>query len=135
MISSFSYYLDDVGQVEVDFDEDTLESIAANTTTTFNGYNTIADSTSSLEDSEAFLDINAALTLEAMLGDYEVRLQLSGARTALEQGAFDPVEAIEGLDQSAFSYLENYSSISFRIRLRFNKKRYSSTKVNGTLHF
>ncbi len=34
----------------------------------------------------------------------------------IDEGAFDAVEAIEGIDQSNFSHLKNYSSISFRSR-------------------
>ncbi len=47
--------------------------------------------------------------------DYLVLLR-DKVKIGFERGAFDPVEAIEGIDQSAFSYLENYSSISFRSR-------------------
>jgi glyoxylase-like metal-dependent hydrolase (beta-lactamase superfamily II) len=47
--------------------------------------------------------------------DYLVLLR-DKVKLGFEQGAFDPVEAIEGIDQSVFSYLENYSSISFRSR-------------------
>ncbi|MES9862839.1 MAG: MBL fold metallo-hydrolase [Candidatus Thiodiazotropha sp. LLP2] len=32
----------------------------------------------------------------------------------IAEGAFDPVEAAEGLDQSEFSYLRNYDQLSFR---------------------
>ncbi|MES9854975.1 MAG: MBL fold metallo-hydrolase, partial [Candidatus Thiodiazotropha sp. L084R] len=32
----------------------------------------------------------------------------------IAEGAFDPVEAAEGLDQSDFSYLRNYDQLSFR---------------------
>lgn len=35
---------------------------------------------------------------------------------AYDDGAFDPVEAIEGLDQSRFSYLANYDDVRFRSR-------------------
>ncbi|PKG82422.1 hypothetical protein CXF85_13105 [Colwellia sp. 75C3] len=82
------YYWDGIGQVETDFDKDTLDSLSAGTTM-FDGYNIEADSNDLLEDEDIFLNINAALTLEAILGDYQVKLQLSGNRTALEDGAFD----------------------------------------------
>ena len=85
-IYSFS---NEIGNIETTLSEEEISSLVADSTMTFDGINTHPASTSSLEDSETFLDINAALTLEAMLGDYEVRLQLSGARTALDQGAFD----------------------------------------------
>jgi glyoxylase-like metal-dependent hydrolase (beta-lactamase superfamily II) len=32
----------------------------------------------------------------------------------IDEGAFDPVEAAQGLDQSAFSYLANWDQLSFR---------------------
>jgi glyoxylase-like metal-dependent hydrolase (beta-lactamase superfamily II) len=47
--------------------------------------------------------------------DYLVFLRDSAQR-ALESGAFDPVEATQGLDQSRFSYLHNYSDTPFRSR-------------------
>jgi glyoxylase-like metal-dependent hydrolase (beta-lactamase superfamily II) len=45
--------------------------------------------------------------------DYLVFLRDS-VKQALERGAFDPVEAIQGLDQSRFAYLENYDDMRFR---------------------
>jgi len=63
--------------------------LSTDSTTLFDGYNTEADARDSLEDEETFLDINAALTLEAILGDYQVKIQLSGERSALEDGMFD----------------------------------------------
>ncbi|MDP7593272.1 MAG: DUF5011 domain-containing protein [Litorilituus sp.] len=82
-------YSDEIGSIETSLSEEELSSLTADSTTTFDGYNTQADSRNSLEDAEAYLGVNAALTLEALLGDYQVKLQLSGTRTALEQGAFD----------------------------------------------
>ncbi len=81
--------LDGIGKIEIDFSDEDLAAITAGSTTMFDAYNTEADDRYSLEDDETFLDVNAALTLEAMLGDYEVRVQLSGDRTALDDGTFD----------------------------------------------
>lgn len=47
--------------------------------------------------------------------DYLVMLR-DHAIKQFDEGAFDPVEATEGLDQSRFSYLENYSDLPFRSR-------------------
>lgn len=82
-------WADDIGQLEVHFSEDDINSITAASTLMFDAINTEADSRGSLEDEDAFLDINAALTLEAILGDYQVEVQLSGDRTALQNGNFD----------------------------------------------
>ncbi|ALO33779.1 hypothetical protein CMT41_02890 [Colwellia sp. MT41] len=87
--NSISDYIDDIGKVEVNFDEDKLDLLVADSTTMFDGYNTEADSDNVFEDEDTFLNVNAALTLEAILGDYEVKIQLSGERTALEAGIFD----------------------------------------------
>lgn len=82
-------YADGIGQLEATLSEEDLDTIVAGSTTTFDGINTKADSRTSVEDEDNFLDVNAALTLEAMLGDYQVKVQLSGERTALENGEFD----------------------------------------------
>ncbi len=82
-------WVDDVGRLEVTLSDEDLDSVIANSTTKFDGYNTEADDKNILEDENTFLDINAALTLEAILGDYQVKLQLSGERSALEEGTFD----------------------------------------------
>tara|TARA_R110001583_G_scaffold12423_1_gene55249 strand:- start:49887 stop:53663 length:3777 start_codon:yes stop_codon:yes gene_type:complete len=82
-------FVEGIGQVEIDLDEELLDSITAGSTTMFDGINISADSNDSLEDEDTFLDINAALTLEAILGDYQVKLQLSGERTAIENGTFN----------------------------------------------
>jgi len=87
--STMYSFNDDIGSIETTLSEEEISSLVADSTTTFDGINTHPANTSSLEDSETFLGFNAALTLEAILGDYEVKMQLSGARTALEQGAFD----------------------------------------------
>lgn len=47
--------------------------------------------------------------------DYLVFLRTS-AQQALANGAFDPAEASQGLDQSRFAYLANYDDIPFRSR-------------------
>ncbi|MCP4997009.1 MAG: MBL fold metallo-hydrolase [Gammaproteobacteria bacterium] len=51
--------------------------------------------------------------------DYLVLLR-DYAVDQFDQDAFDPVEAIDGLDQSHFSYLQNYSDLSFRSRNALN---------------
>lgn len=81
-------FIDGIGQVEIDLKEDSINALSAGNTTTFDGINIIADSRFSLEDEDNFIDVNAALTLEAMLGEYQVKLQLSGERTALDDGTF-----------------------------------------------
>lgn len=58
----------------------------------------------------------APTTLDAALKDsldYLVMLR-DGTLQAIEDGAFDPFEVAENLDQSAFSYLENYEDVRFR---------------------
>ena len=60
----------------------------------------------------------APTTLDAALKDsldYLVMLR-DGSRQAIDDGAFDPFEVAENLDQSAFSYLENFGDIRFRKR-------------------
>ncbi len=83
------HYIEGIGRVEIDLDDDSINAITAGSTTMFDGYNTSADDRTLLENEETFLDVNAALILEAILGDYQVKLQLSGERTALDDGAFD----------------------------------------------
>ncbi|MET0093360.1 MAG: MBL fold metallo-hydrolase [Sedimenticola sp.] len=51
--------------------------------------------------------------------DYLVMLRDHATRQ-FNEGAFDPVEATEGLDQSRFSYLQNYSDLPFRSRNALN---------------
>jgi len=52
---------------------------------------------------------------EAMRDSYDYLVFLRDAsRQALDNGAFDPVEASQGLDQSRFSYLANYDDLRFR---------------------
>ncbi|MET0106017.1 MAG: MBL fold metallo-hydrolase [Sedimenticola sp.] len=51
--------------------------------------------------------------------DYLVMLKDHAIRQ-FNEGAFDPVEATEGLDQSRFSYLQNYSDLPFRSRNALN---------------
>lgn len=82
-------YVNGIGKLEVELTDEDLESIVANSTTMFDAINTQADSRTSFENEDTFLDLHAALTLEAILGDYQVKLQLSGQRTHLEDGKFD----------------------------------------------
>lgn len=52
---------------------------------------------------------------EAMRDSYDYLVFLrDSAQRALDNGAFDPVEASQGLDQSRFSYLANYDDLRFR---------------------
>ena len=51
----------------------------------------------------------------AMHDSYDYLMMLKrGALAGFKKGAFDAVEAVEGLDQSAFSYLKNYDDVPFR---------------------
>ena len=84
-----SYYVDNIGLVEREFSNDDLDTLSAGNTSLFDGYNTKAASRDSLENEDVFLDVNAALSLETILGDYQVNLMLSGDRTALNDGKFD----------------------------------------------
>jgi len=47
--------------------------------------------------------------------DYLIFLR-EATRKRFADGAFDPIEASQGLDQSRFKYLENYDNLSFRSR-------------------
>lgn len=87
--STLHTYTDEIGSVEKTLSTEEIAALSTDSTTLFDGYNTEADARDSLEDEETFLDINAALTLEAILGDYQVKIQLSGERSALEDGMFD----------------------------------------------
>ncbi len=52
---------------------------------------------------------------EAMRDTYNYLMMLRGRiQERIDDGAFDPVEAAQGLDQSDFSYLENWDQLSFR---------------------
>jgi hypothetical protein len=82
-------YANGIGSLEVEFSADDLDSIVAGSTTMFDAFNTSPDSTSLLENEDVFLKGNVALTLEAIFGDYQVKVQLSGEKTALEDGQFD----------------------------------------------
>ena len=79
----------DIGSVEVTLSEAELNTLAPGETTTFDAYITYPAITDSLENNDVFLDVNAALSLETILGDYQVNLMLSGERTALSEGKFD----------------------------------------------
>ena len=51
----------------------------------------------------------------AMHDSYDYLMMLKrGALAGFKKGAFDAVEAVDGLDQSAFSYLRNYDDVPFR---------------------
>jgi len=86
--SHLSTYIDGVGSVEAELSSEDIDSITIGSTT-FDAVNTHPDSDESLENEDVFLDVNAALSLEAILGDYQVKLMLSGNRTALDDGRFD----------------------------------------------
>lgn len=52
---------------------------------------------------------------EAMQDTYGyLRMLRRGVQERFDEGAFDAVEASQGLDQSRFSYLENYDDLRFR---------------------
>ncbi len=78
-------YVDNIGSIEKEL---TSDEVAANIYL-FDGINTAPDSTDSLENEDVFLDANAALALEVVLGEYQVNLTLSGERTGLDDGKFD----------------------------------------------
>lgn len=52
---------------------------------------------------------------EALRDSYDYLVYLrSAVQQRIDEGAFDPVEASQALDQSRFSYLENYDNLRFR---------------------
>ena len=52
---------------------------------------------------------------EALRDSYDYLVHLRNTvQQQIDEGAFDPVEASQGLDQSRFSYLENYDDLRFR---------------------
>jgi glyoxylase-like metal-dependent hydrolase (beta-lactamase superfamily II) len=52
---------------------------------------------------------------EALRDSYDYLVHLRDAiQQRIDEGAFDPIEASQGLDQSRFSYLENYDDLRFR---------------------
>lgn len=81
-------YFNDFGGIEYEMSEEELLAITANSTTSFDAILVEPNSTSSFENEENYLNVNAALTLEAVLGDYEVKAQLSGDRTSFSEGKF-----------------------------------------------
>jgi hypothetical protein len=87
--STDTYYIDGLGLIEFEQSKEDLDAIVANTTTSFDAFIIGAEDLNLFEDEDNFLDVNAALTLEAVLGDYEVKVQLSGNRTAFDEGKFD----------------------------------------------
>jgi len=87
--STLGFDVDSIGHVEVSISEEKFATVLANTSINFDAYVTAPDSTESLENEDVFLDASAALTVEAILGDYQVKLILSGQRTAFEDGKFD----------------------------------------------
>jgi hypothetical protein len=86
---NFMYTVGGIGKLEVEFSDDDITSISAGSSNNFSAFNTYPDSDKSLENEDVFLDVNAALSLEVILGQYEVNLTLSGERTGLEDGEFD----------------------------------------------
>jgi hypothetical protein len=82
-------YIEDIGLVEAYLSEDDLAMLVAGKTVNFDMHNVVAEKTESIENEETFLDVNAALSLQVILGEYQVDLQLSGDRTGLEEGKFD----------------------------------------------
>lgn len=86
--SYLTTYIDGVGSVEAELSAEDIASIVIGSRT-FSGVNTHPDSDESLENEDVFLDLSAALSLEATLGHYQVNLMLSGQRTAFDDGKFD----------------------------------------------
>jgi len=80
-------YIEDIGEIKVILSPEDLAAITTGTHT-FNGLNTHPENTSLLENEDVFLDINAALSLDVVLQDYEVSLALSGQRTEQYNGQF-----------------------------------------------
>jgi hypothetical protein len=89
MDNLFHSYADDIGDLESEISSEDLAMLTAGSTNLFDAYITHPHSTESLENEDVFLDVSAALSLEAILGDYQVKLMLSGNRTALDDGKFD----------------------------------------------
>lgn len=82
-------YVDGVGRLELNANEEDFEAVTANSITKLDAYVTEPESTKLLENKDVFLDASAALTVEAILGEYQVKLILSGQRTAFNDGKFD----------------------------------------------
>jgi hypothetical protein len=83
------YYLDGIGLLALKDNDEEYAALTMGSTTLLDLYNTHPDSDESLENEDVFLDLSAALSLEATLGDYQVKLMLSGQRTAFDDGKFD----------------------------------------------
>jgi hypothetical protein len=83
------YYLDGIGRLSLKDNDEEYAALTMGSTTSFDLYNTMPDVTTSLENTDVFLDVNAALALEVVLGEYQVNLTLSGERTSLDDGKFD----------------------------------------------
>ena len=95
-------YVDDIGKVEVSISQKDLSLITTNTSNIFDVINSRPDKESALlENKDTFLQGNAALSLETVLGDYQVNIQLSGEKTALEDGDFELSLAYKLPDDSA----------------------------------
>lgn len=82
-------YIDGIGNVDSELSQADIDSFKAGETITFDAYVTTPSNIESLENNDVFLDVNAALSLETILGDYQVNVMLSGDRTALNEGKFD----------------------------------------------
>jgi len=85
--SILSGYIESVGDVEVMLSGDDFNSITTGTTT-FNGSVIYPEDKSIFENADTFLDVNAALSVDLVLGDYEVGVMLSGERTEFDDGRF-----------------------------------------------
>jgi len=81
-------YINTVGEVKITLSSDDYDTLENNGTYTFNGINTSPDDTPLLENEDVFLDVNAALSLDVILQDYEVSIALSGQRTEQYNGQF-----------------------------------------------
>jgi len=88
--SSSTFHFDNIGELKPIYTMDEINALTAGSTASFDMLNTQADSTSAgIENEDVFLKGNAALSLDLMLGEYQVGLQLSGERTAFKDAKFD----------------------------------------------
>lgn len=78
----------DIGYTELYLNNEELNALTVGDNL-INGIVTEPADSKSLENEDVFLDVNAALSLEVILGQYEIDLTLSGERTGLDEGDFD----------------------------------------------
>lgn len=81
-------YTEEIGSLKSEVTNAVIDALVVGDNE-LSAYITEATEFESLENEDVFLDINAALSLEVVLGQYEIDLMLSGERTALKEGEFD----------------------------------------------